>query len=1540
MAGSCNIYAQVLNSKGEVVDSRLFKDLLHYTSNDRELTKKLYKVSMDAKFKSLTADKAQFDENGEITLKSFLKLTNTSLNNEQLLQKLNTDIGSGVYDYQDAIQRLQNFNKNNPFNDRYLATITSIKGQYRLSVVKRNSHEENKLNNVISNQSLQDRIISTLAKHGVAVDFLKDSSEHSRYSTENAKRTADGLYYLIRIANGENLTEELCEEAGHFAIGALGSSPLVERLVNLLSPEVQREALGSEEYDNKYLGKDARREVAGTLVGRALASNIDKQSGWAKLVNRIADLAKRVFYNIKGDDIRLARLNAEKLADSIARGFMSPNFEGSIQTALETQETLYSADYSENVKAYKKVLDQLKLASAEFKAMNSSLGTIFDNIIADVQSNGREQVINKQIGILSDAKALEGITEALDLLVDLMNTEIPTLLDSVDFNNTQDFIFNMSRNGHTLHEAHIATKRCFEIMQVINYVTDSSTGSPRLTSPNGLANIQMIDPNTGNVITKNLIQLNNTLAKFADPNTQNSFYSQLRSKEAQFFLKFLEDSYGKTFIERGARVLFNWGNWRKKGKPLIEYKEGKTIKLETIMTDLEGDISIFDRFLGSMSNSSDVVSQIVDRVTKQANKQADDITNDIWNKLKALQNKLKEIGHTDTEIFYERDGDGNLTGNIISERNWGVWEREHDAFMKEEKEKFLKQHEVSPGVYDFDDKTEFEKALLWNTYFKPLNKSWHKNNSFFDQEAGRYIPNDSYLNGQYGHLSSEELHWLDEIVAIKEQLDAFTGGQMPSHRMPQFKGTFMNRVRNRGSRLNPSLYGQGIWESVKETFCQDSEDTQYGGYMTYNSKEEDMFDNKLALEIEKLNRLPLFGINKLQDMSQLSTDLFQSMLAYAGMATHYAAMNQIVDTLEVGKQVLNRRRVERKLEETRDENKSRAFNRYIKYLDKQVYGVSQRPIVLSKGIVLNKIASFLSGLSSKIFLGGNVAGGLVNLGTGFNEIVKEALAGEFFTMKDWANANIDYWKSLPANLWDTGKLDPENKVALFLKHFNVMSNNAEKQRGWFTQKSRAANFFFGECLMLPYTSGDHYMQSMSYLALANHIMLIDERGNKTSVWNAYNLEDIEYTDLSGITKKDKRYGKTLKLSGTYFKTLEDKKEYDMLKSIINEIDNASQNSGIFGPQLNFSQEQLDYINSKGWQVADVVANKSLYENELHKHTWNEDDEVELMTKAREINNRLHGIYNEQDKTTAHQYIWSNMLLAMRGYALGMIQRRFGTAKYSVALGGEVEGTMRTMAKVIASCATDEWGIGKAAQAIFLPFTNKTKQMMLDAGFSANQYANMRRNFGDFALILALMLIKMITSKPEDDDKDREQYYATLRKQGISSEVIKYMKETDKEAEEGNIEVLGIANYFASRLLREQAAYNTAIGAEDEWSNVTSLVPSGFAVVKDLWTLGTYFYGDLMYDYQELDTEYYESLRKAGISKEIIEQIRARDKEEIENYPGKEYFYQGSKSGIYEKGDPKWKRKLKMLTPYYRSTNVLYNPYEAAASFDYGRKVKN
>jgi len=35
---------------------------------------------------------------------------------------------------------------------------------------------------------------------------------------------------------------------------------------------------------------------------------------------------------------------------------------------------------------------------------------------------------------------------------------------------------------------------------------------------------------------------------------------------------------------------------------------------------------------------------------------------------------MKSIGIKDSTVLYERDRNGNLTGNIISDRLWGIWE--------------------------------------------------------------------------------------------------------------------------------------------------------------------------------------------------------------------------------------------------------------------------------------------------------------------------------------------------------------------------------------------------------------------------------------------------------------------------------------------------------------------------------------------------------------------------------------------------------------------------------------------------------------------------------------------------------------------------------------------------------------------------------------------------------------------------------------------------------------------------------------------------
>ena len=415
MADKCSIYAHCTNSKGEVVESRLFKDLLHYTSNNRELAKEYYGIGINPKFLEKVQGSAKFDENGEITFQSLRSLAKLNVGKDNLLNTLNKDINSGIYDYEEAITRLQSFNRNSQFNNEFMATIKSTTdGKYYLSVVEKNPSNELALNQEISNRTLQDRIKYYLNKAGVSIEFIEnDEKVNGRYSTKNAKKTADDLYQLIQVANGKNVTGVLAEEAGHFAIGALGNSPLVERLMRLLTPEVQKQIVG-DEYDSKYLGESSRREIAGTLVGQAIAGNIDDRAPWQSLVKRIVNTAKRIFHSIKGDSIANATLEAERIADIIAKGFMSPNFTGSVEEAIKTKETLYNAPTSFNVKVFKQAVNRLKLQASEMKSISNTLFDKFNNIVGQVESGRNLNVPSS----FANSIALEGITEAISLMSD------------------------------------------------------------------------------------------------------------------------------------------------------------------------------------------------------------------------------------------------------------------------------------------------------------------------------------------------------------------------------------------------------------------------------------------------------------------------------------------------------------------------------------------------------------------------------------------------------------------------------------------------------------------------------------------------------------------------------------------------------------------------------------------------------------------------------------------------------------------------------------------------------------------------------------------------------------------------------------------------------------------------------------------------------------------------------------------------------------------------------------------------------------------
>ena len=1477
----CTRMAHVKNSKGEVVVSRLYEDLLTYTSNNRRLTKEYYAVGTNQEFLDKVRDRVEFDENGEITFKSLKEVANIEINKNELIIALNKNLGSGIYEYDEAITKLMDFNRNSPYNNKYMATITSINdGKYQLSVVEKTKENQIKLKDIIAKRTLQDRIKYYLSSNGVAVDFIdSDEKINGRYSTENAEKTADGLYHLIKIVNGESVDEVLAEEAGHFIVGAMNNSPLMTRLLNLLKDiDLQKEILG-DDYYNKSSGTSIKREAAGVLIGKSLINEVDKRKPWTSLVNRIINKVKSIFASLKGDDIRKMQLEAQSIADQIASGFMSDKFSGVTEEALKIRETLYSSNVSVNVKTFKKVLETLKLLTYEMRQIDNNLYKKFANITTQVEYNRDVSTPD----IFSDIISIEGITEAVNLITDLMVSDIPELFKSVDFNNISDFYTNMARNGNTLRKINTYVKYATSIIKIINDVISDIPGKSKLTGD--ITEVRLTD-NLGNAVVYNLKTMASTLDRLV--RGQDGIYPQLLNKQSQFYLRFLEETYGSKYISRSARVVFNF---KKEGK-LINFKKAENIPIEDFMKHLENDINFFERWVASMSNNPDIVGQIVDKSVKHANKISDDLTYNDYEEIERIKKrfeylKKKKLISSLREIL-EVDSSNNLTGNLISELNFGEWEDSFNKMKEEAREEFNKLY---PNT---DNLSDIAKGILWNNYFKPKYKSWHKKNSVYykssDTDPGRYIPNSKlYKNKKWDELPVEVQNLVSDFLNLKTRIDERLGNEHTSPmRVPQFTGAFITEIRNKhmsGENI-PKAAIHTIANSIRDTFCEKSTDREYGSNITYNSEADQLFQDEIEFEKDKLNRIPLYGINKLDDMTQLSTDLFGSFLAYANMANKYATLNIIVDTLEVGKDVLNKRSVNGLKTEEESDNKSNAFNRYTKYLDKQIYNIHQKKITLRGKLILNKIAGFFTGLASKIYLGGNVAGGLVNVGTGSIEIFKEALTSEYFNVKDWAVANALYSTNLHNLLWGTIKeykddtLFNEDNLSKFIRHFDALSDNDKDFSNWDSEKSKLAKFF-NQSLWFPYKSGEHYMQTIPYLALGNHIKLyyIDNNGEtkEITLLQAYNI-----TVKDNYKKQDK-----IDLNSTIlYKSKDNIETYNMISDIIRQINNAKSPTSLLSGTITLSQEQEDYLKSKGYNIANLDSTKLLLEDELQKLVWSDYDEINFKNKAREIANRMHGIYNNVDKVEFQQNVYGNALLAMRGYALGMIERRFGSSKFNVAIGGEVSGSILDLAKVIVSWFTDKKMFGLTYRALLLPVGKKAKENMMKAGFSEHQYYNMRRNWADMLFIAALVLLKYLTAKPDDDDDD----------------------------EEVNIG-MGVAYYLSSRLLREQAAFNSLRGIKDEKSSLLDLEPIGLSVASDLTEISIGLIG------QQFVTPHNRRLKK---------------EEQPNNYT--KYYYNSKKEGFYTYGDSKAEKKLLRMLPYYRTYLQVQNPYEAAASFEWGRKL--
>lgn len=1604
---SCSLTCNIKDKDGKVKVSALWEDLMKFFKGDRREAILHYFLTKDSNFLNENSDVLEFNTDGEVTISSLKKAMDrngeySDLSSAKTLLYLNNELKSGEYDYSEALDNVLKFNRSNQFRDGYMATLEKQdNGRYRVSVVRRTADAEYKLADHVQNKILTDAIRLILKDKGLSVDFLNDPNYAVQYSTNSDRYGVDGLYAIAQVLNGTNTAKETAEVAGHFIVASMKGNPLVDRLINMVTPEVQKalftDSKATDRRSSFIVSDSSAQEAAGILVGKYLIAPLQEANlptflkigrafgavpkGIWNILKKIGRLVKSIFTDTPEDINKLVK-QAENQASTVAEGFISNPDLADTNKALSNHVTYtggstakhLSEETQRSVKAFNDVVGNMKNTIAHLRAAIDKSCPVNRNVLNAIKAV-TENVQNyyaPQLNLETFAKnaSLEGTIQALVGITHILDTEIRDALDAIQPSDRTSSYVNLGRNARNMKTINTFVKNAAQLYLTLSSNTDLFDSSA----------IKQFEDANGNLVSTSLKEAIELLGKVlvgsdetykdaaGNEISMHGLQEVVENKRKQIFVDAMRDFYGDDYINMNCGIVFKKSRlkfW--KGKYI---SVNKTVAVRDLVDCLESDISWYDRYFNSASDCSDFVTSVGAKVTKNANMQADRLAGKFWNRIESLRIQMKDaFGSDDCRFLFETvpsEKEGKvLTGNLISEVNYGAWEIEKEKFRKQLKEDFnnylfeltQKAYRENKNVPNYSFAlTDFQKSILYHNFIAPKWTEWHKEHSELDAtitNGKRYIPNHvKYHNEEWDKLfdtgnpaltptekaeKAKRLVWYKNLMELKGDMDALLPKNATTlYRAPQMTGRFSHRFRNikqmNGNALN--AFGHAIRRKFTDGWnVKEDEAYMFGSDNEYNEITDDPLENPLYYEREQPGRIPLFGINKLKDMMNLSTDLFGTLMQYGSMASTYNAISRVADIFELGKDVLKKRQIGGDLESVKSEQ-SNAYGRYLKFVDKEIYGHTIRmPFGLNrfdrKGVI-RKLFNGLSSLGGKILLGGNVVGGVVNTGTGFFEILKEGMTGENFSMRELADANRlyfsftsrdDYWGGYMGTLRNMAE-DPQRPVdknSLWIRHWNILSTNREFLHNQKFDTKRMSVLdnrlgdWFNHVLMLPYSSGDHYMQTIPYYAMGLHTKVYDRAGNQMSLMDAYDIVDGDnvYASDDPIHEKNVigQTSKKLKLKPEIFKSVDDIVKYDTTQDILTKINNFFDSHPNLKDVTPIAEDMLTekerkFLEESKLEIPKTVGKLASLRTALHlkanELTFNEDNESAFMDKCRDICNKLHGIYNAEDKSALQQSFYGNLVMAMRGYALGMVNKRFRGNHFSVPQQKAVEGYYNTALKVAARCFFDfgnaeNWRnlMYMVATAIpgfiFLKGANThMKADLLKSGFSEHQYYNIRRFGADFLVLEGLFLLNSLSS------------------------VGAHYGLANQDEEEDDSIAKGLLYYFTMRWLREQKAFNplTVFGGFKEIGSLLDYEPAGIAGVR-----------------AALD----------------VAQLFVRTK--IDNLGGNpdltnsDLYYQSSKEDKYEQGEAKWYVKWKRLTPFIRNWYTLIHPYDAAAGYEYGRRVR-
>lgn len=989
----------------------------------------------------------------------------------------------------------------------------------------------------------------------------------------------------------------LAEEWGHFVVEAVTDNPLRDRMLKTLkNDEVLQRLLGDDYYKyQKIYNGDIdllAREALGKMMAQVLNS-YDPDAPNDRLFERYKNSILNFFGNKNPDEIDeiINQVRAQVYE------FTTNAFAGKYNLNIRTPEynrTLYNL--GEQVSKEHKILERMIKQEEKRLAIygRGAKATIKEKKESSVDFDDAQKLfIDTLKQDLEDHKELEGIYRYVDKAVTMLK-QLSNRLDTIDtFTGSDSSKFSILKN-------------------IRDYMASYGSILEELRQEISIAKKEG-DTTLRDKLQDSLYEFSGLVAQLGND------WTEITKDEFANYVKEFEGE-GISMSIRGKRKQYTI-------RELLDYTEQ--------------DITIVERWIDSMADSTDPILRIYDAIVKKQKNKARLTTIDMEKELLMRAKKLEEAGIDNTDFMYERrTKDGRLSGNFVTKYNWSDYYTDLSSYVKS----------LDPNL------SKQDKARLISQW---KNEHMSGNN-----------PTDEYINPVYTEIQNNPAKkaYYDYIMDLKKSLDySLPARYVRISKAPQIRRDFLERVLGKSNKLGY------LWESIKDDLVRREDDDEF----SYGRQD---------FEGNQIFTLPIYYTKNLRDKNDLSTDCTSSMIAYMAMANDYIAMNEVIDALEVGKLLLAKRKVARTkggriLKElinkesenlTMEGSESKAFARLNDFMEMQVYGNQMKDEGTVAGIDVGKAANMLNKIQSYGTTALSVLTGTANLAQNILNSSLESIAERFFSKKDLANADLAYSQMLPEYLGEIGNRIQIGKMALFAEKFNVLQDYKQSIRDidW-NRKTWLSRLFKENTLWFTTSAGDHYTQMRTALALAHSWKVSDSEGNIVPLFEALK---VEYLDDS-----HPEYGAKLVL-----------------------------------PE--------GYLDSNGNPIT-------------------EEYFIKFTKVVRGINDKLYGIYNQEDKSAMQLRAIGRLLIMYRNWMRPLYLKRYGVEKYNEDIGTFEEGYYRTLYHYISNIIKD---LKKGELTIFQQwgmFTNEQKGSIWQA----------ISELSTFGILLGI--ISSLKSTPDDKDKN-------------------------------------------------------------------------------------------------------------------------------------------------------------------------------------------